>query len=517
MIRLTSYLRGAWWSGQDEGQTLVNPATEVALATCSTAGLDLGAALEWGRTVGGPALRALTFAQRGALLKAMARTLHEAREELLDLSCDNNGTTRGDGKFDIDGATGTLSAYARLGATLGERTFLLDGEAEKLGGGARYVGQHVFLPRPGVAVHINAFNFPGWGAFEKIAVALLAGVPVLCKPATATALTTWRMFQLIDDARILPPGALQLLCGPAGDLLDHLGAQDLIAFTGSADTGATLRGSAAVVQRSTRLTIEADSLNSAVIAPDVELGGEVWHTALRNLRTDIVQKTGQKCTAVRRIFVPEALADALSEALVEELGRVTVGLPSLTEVGMGPVATRSQLRDVRAGIAQLRGEAELLCGGADPVDGAGVNAGVGYFVRPTLLRADAAKANLVHQHEVFGPCATLIPYSGAADEAAALVARGQGSLVSSVYGSDRDWLWSMLQGAAPWNGRVVIASDKVADQVLPPGMVLPTQVHGGPGRAGGGEELGGQRGLAFYSNRVAIQGDKGELRKMLGE
>lgn len=516
MIQLSSLLNGAWQVGEGAGQVLVNPATEAAVATCSTRGLDLGAAVRFAREVGGPALRVLSFAQRGELLKAMSRALHEAREELLDLSAANNGTTRGDGKFDIDGATGTLASYARLGATLGDKRFLLDGEAEKLGGGARYVGQHVLLPRPGVAVHINAFNFPGWGAFEKIAVAILSGVPVISKPATSTALTTWRMFQIIDSKGILPAGALSLLTGPVGDLLDHLGPQDLIAFTGSANTGAVLRASSAVVERGVRLTIEADSLNSAVIAPDVEEGSEVWHAALRNLRTDIVQKTGQKCTAVRRIFVPEALVPALSAALVEELERVVVGDPSDEGVGMGPVATANQLRDVRAGIALLSAEAELLTGGAAPLDGRGVEAGQGYFVRPTLLLAKPGAA-AVHDHEVFGPCATLIPYSGEATEAAALVARGQGSLVSSVYGSDRDWLWSFLSGAAPWNGRVVVASDKVVDQVLPPGMVLPNQVHGGPGRAGGGEELGGLRGLSFYHNRVAIQGDKGELRKILGE
>lgn len=516
MIQLSSLLNGAWQVGEGAGQALVNPATEAVVATCSTRGLDLGAAVRFAREVGGPALRALTFAQRGELLKAMARALHEAREELLDLSADNNGTTRGDGKFDIDGATGTLASYARLGATLGDKRFLLDGEAEKLGGGARYVGQHVLLPRPGVAVHINAFNFPGWGAFEKIAVALLSGVPVISKPATSTALTAWRMFQIIDTKGILPAGALSVLTGPVGDLLDHLGPQDLIAFTGSANTGAVLRASPAVVERGVRLTIEADSLNSAVLGPDVEEGSEVWHAALRNLRTDIVQKTGQKCTAVRRIMVPEALVPALTAALVEELERVVVGLPTDEGVGMGPVATANQLRDVRAGMALLSGEARVLTGGAAPLAGHGAPEGKGYFVRPTLLLAQPG-ASAVHDHEVFGPCATVIPYAGDAEAAAALVARGQGSLVSSVYGSDRAWLWSFLSGAAPWNGRVVVASDKVVDQVLPPGMVLPNQVHGGPGRAGGGEELGGLRGLSFYHNRVAIQGDKGELRKILGE
>ena len=516
MTRLQSYLCDTWQAGTGDGRALVNPSTEAVVATTSTAGLDLGAAVQHARSVGGPALRALTFAERGALLKAMARALHTHREALLDVSRDNNGTTRGDGKFDIDGATGTLAAYARLGQGLGDRTFLLDGEAEKLGTGARYVGQHVRMPRPGVAVHINAFNFPAWGTFEKIAVAFLAGVPVITKPATATAHLTWRMIQILVEADILPKGSLSLLCGSAGDLLDHLGAQDGIAFTGSADTGAMLRGHDSVVKRSTRINIEADSLNSAILGPDVGPGSDLWHSVVRNIVKDMTQKTGQKCTAVRRILVPESAADALQEALVEELARVQVGYPLDRSVGMGPVATAAQLRDVRAGIHALTEEADIICGGTDPVDGLHAEAGKGFFVAPTLLRArDAASAEKLHELEVFGPCATLMPYDGTAEGAGDLMAKGQGMLVSSVYADDRKWVGALLPHAAAWNGRVVMASKKVADQVLPPGMVLPNQMHGGPGRAGGGEELGGLRGLEFYTNRTALQGDAGVLRKLL--
>lgn len=516
MQRLQSYLCDTWQAGSGDGRTLVNPSTEVVVATTSTRDLNLGAAVHHARSVGGPALRSMTFAERGALLKAMAKSLHAHREALLDLSRDNNGTTRGDGKFDIDGATGTLAAYARLGASLGDRTFRLDGEAEKLGPGARYVGQHVRMPRPGVAVHINAFNFPAWGTFEKIAVAFLAGVPVITKPATATAHLTWRMVQILVEDGILPAGSLGLLCGSAGDLLDHLGAQDGIAFTGSADTGAMLRGHAAVVERSTRINIEADSLNSAVLGPDVGPGSDLWHSVVRNVVKDMTQKTGQKCTAVRRILVPEAVVDALQESLTEELARVQVGYPLDRSVGMGPVATASQLRDVRAGIQALTEEADVVLGGTDPVDGAHTDAGKGFFVAPTLLRArDAASATKLHELEVFGPCASLLPYDGSADAAGSLMAKGRGMLVSSVYADDRKWVGSLLPHAAAWNGRVVLASKKVADQVLPPGMVLPNQMHGGPGRAGGGAELGGLRGLDFYTNTTALQGDAGVLRKLL--
>ena len=515
MFQLQSYLRDQWVAGSGEPRDLVNPATEEVVARTSTEGLDLAAALQHGRAVGGPALRALTFAQRGELLKQMSRVLHAHREELLDLSALNNGTTRGDGKFDVDGATGTLAAYARIGRDLGDRRFLLDGEAEALGSGARYVGQHVRLPRPGVAVHINAFNFPACGPFEKIAVAFLAGVPVLTKPATATALVTWRAVQLLVEAGGLPPGALQLLTGGVGDLLDHLGPQDGIAFTGSAATGALLRAHPSVVQRGTRITVEADSLNAAVIGPDLQPGDPLWHAALRNLRTDIVQKTGQKCTAVRRILVPEHLIGPLADALVDELSRVVVGDPTDKATGMGPVATRSQLRDVRAGIELLAQEADVLCGGPAPVSGHNAPEGKGYFVAPTLLRV-RGEGDKVHQHEVFGPCAALVSYDGTGRGAAAGLARGQGMLVSSAYSDDRDFTADLITEAGPWNGRLVLASAKVADQMLPPGMVLPTQVHGGPGRAGAGEELGGLRGLDFYTHRVALQGDAGALRKILG-
>ena len=409
MYRLQSYLQDQWVFGEGTPQVLVNPATEAALAETATKGLDFAAALHHARTVGGPALRALTFAERGALLKEMSRALYAQREELLDLSTQCNGATRGDSKFDVDGATGTLSAYAYLGKTLGDRRFLLDGETEKLSSGARYVGQHVRLPRPGVAVHINAFNFPAWGTFEKIATAFLAGMPVITKPATATAALTWRMIQIIVEAGILPPGVLGFVAGSAGDLLELLEPQDVIAFTGSAGTAAMLRSGAAVRSRSVPLNVEADSLNAAVLAPDIGPGDPVWHAFVRAVVTDMTQKTGQKCTAIRRVFVPQdRVADVVS-ALKEELSRVVVGDPSRSDVTMGPVATAAQLRDCRAGIVALSAEARVVLGGPEPVQGVGVPEGTGFFVAPTLLVADDARtARAVHHLEVFGPCATVL-------------------------------------------------------------------------------------------------------------
>ena len=516
MMRLKSYVLDQWHEGEGEPRALVNPSTEAVIAETTTEGIDFGAALAHARAVGGPTLRAMTFAERGELLMGMSKALHAHREELLMLSTRCNGATRGDSKFDVDGATGTLATYARLGRGLGDRRFQVDGEAEKLSSGARYIGQHVRLPRPGVAVHIGAFNFPAWGTFEKAATAILAGMPVVSKPATATAPLTFRMTEILVESGVIPPGVFSFVAGPPGDLLDHLGPQDCLAFTGSATTGAWFRALPAITQQSARVNIEADSLNAAVLGPDVSVGDAVWHTFVRNVSTDMRQKSGQKCTAIRRILVPETLVDAACAALADELGRVTVGNPEESGVTMGPVATAAQLRDVRAGIASLAEQAAVVCGGPEPVDGVGVPAGTGFFVAPTLLRApDARSADKVHQHEVFGPCATVLPYGGGATDAAEVVALGQGCLVSSVYASDPAWLEEFLFAAAPWNGRVVVINKKVADQALPPGMVLPNQVHGGPGRAGGGEELGGLRGLDLYTNRVAIQGDLGQLRKIL--
>jgi oxepin-CoA hydrolase/3-oxo-5,6-dehydrosuberyl-CoA semialdehyde dehydrogenase len=369
----------------------------------------------------------------------------------------------------------------------------------------------------GAAVHVNAFNFPAWGVFEKAAVALLAGVPVITKPATATSLISYRMMQIIVDAGILPSGALSMICGSTGDLLEHLGPQDALAFTGSASTGTYLRGLENMLARSVRVNVEADSLNAAVLGPDVELGDELWHLFVRNVVTDMRQKTGQKCTAIRRVLVPSGRVDELCEAVSEELARIVVGDPSTDGVTMGPVATAAQHADVRAGINRLAEQTSLVCGGSDPVQGQGAPEGKGFYIAPTLLRADDARAaSEVHRHEVFGPCATVLPYDGTATEGASLVGLGQGCLVSSIYTDDRAWMKTMLEEASPWCGRLLAASTKVADQTLAPGMVLPTLVHGGPGRAGGGEELGGARGLEFYTQRTAIQGDSGLLGKLLG-
>lgn len=510
MKTLASYVAGAWFEGKTDGaNTLVNPATEEPLARASTSGLDFGAALTFARDKGGPKLRAMSFAERGELLRAMSRVIHANRDPLLDLAMANGGNTRSDAKFDVDGASGTLAFYAELSKEISGRALMLDGDAAQLSRGPRFVGQHVLLPRRGVAVHINAFNFPAWGFGEKVACAVLAGMPVVVKPATSTAIVAHRIVELILEANILPTGALSLISGAAGDLMDHLGGEDVLSFTGGGNTAATLRAARAVVKDSVRVNVEADSLNAAVLAPDAEDGSDTFNAFIRDVTRDITQKTGQKCTAIRRVLVPRALTERVVEEIASRLGEIVLGDPTADKVNMGPVATAAQKRDVRAGIDLLATESKRVFGGKlEPV---GVPGGKGYFIEPTLfLQEDAAGAKHANSHEVFGPVATVMPY-GAASEAVEIVRRGGGGLVTSVYGDDRAALREIALGIASAHGRVAITSAKIADQTAGPGTVLPHSIHGGPGRAGGGEELGGARGLAFYCQRTAIQGDRAIL------
>jgi 3,4-dehydroadipyl-CoA semialdehyde dehydrogenase len=504
-----SYLEDRWVSGEGSAATLYDAATGAALATASTAGLDLGAALAHGRKVGGPALRKLTFAQRGELLKALADAIFAARDELCDLAQANSGNTRSDAKFDIDGASGTLAWYGALGQKLGNRTFLLDGGAEPIGRGARFVGQHVMVPRRGVAIHINAFNFPAWGLCEKAACALLAGMPILSKPATATALVTARIVELWTEKALLPPGAVQLLCGGAGDLLDHVGPQDVVAFTGSGDTGAKIRGHSSVIKHNVPVNIEADSLNAAVLGPDVEAGSETFEMFVGDVVRDMTQKAGQKCTAIRRILVPNAAVDATIEALTDRLSAAAMGNPGERATTVGPLATSAQQRDIRRGIESLAKTATAVYAATGTPE-------QGFWVGPALFRDDrGADAPFVHEHEVFGPVATVLPWSGDAEGAVEIVARGGGQLVTSIYSDDAAWARHVLLNLAAWHGRLVWGSKKIHDQSFGPGTVLPGFIHGGPGKAGGGEELGGERGLRFYSQRTAIQGERGLLERIL--
>ncbi len=512
MQTLKSYVEGRWVAGSGAAATLVNPTTEAVMAEVSSEGVDLGAALAYGRNKGGAALRELTFAQRGELLAAVSKAVHGYREELVALSIANGGNTRGDAKFDIDGGTGTVMYYAKLAAGLGDARYLVESSVDQLTRSPRYVGRHVQLPLPGVAVHINAFNFPAWGMLEKAAVAWLAGVPVVTKPATSTALVAARIAEIIAESGVLPDGALQFVCGSARDLLNHLAIGDAVAFTGSSGVGQIVRSSAAGVAR---VNVEADSLNAVVLGSDVDDDSDTYELFLREAAKEITQKAGQKCTATRRIFVPASMMEQVEEDLAERVGEVRVGNPALREVRMGPLTNKRQLDDVRAGVDRLAGACRLVHGDGGRGELKDVADGVGYFMSPVLLAADDYKTAAVHSDEVFGPVSTLLPYSGDPAEAVEGVRMGQGGLVASVYTDDREIAKALVHGIAPFSGRVTVGSARVAEHAPGPGMVMPQLIHGGPGRAGGGEELGGERGLRFYMQRTAIQGSKPLLEKIL--
>ncbi len=521
MRTLTSYLLGAWQAAGAPSATLVNPATEEPLAGIAPAN-DLAKALAFGRDVGGPALRALSFKSRGELLSALSKVLYAHREELLDLATVSGGCTRGDAKFDVDGAMGVLAAYAQLAKELGERPWILDDEPASVFRTSKVRVQHVSLPRQGLAIHINAFNFPAWGMVGKAAVALLAGMPVLTKPATSTCLLAHRIAEIIVDAKILPEGAFQFLAGSARDLLDHVGPQDVIAFTGSAATGAKIRGHQAVLANNVRVNIEADSLNAVILGPDLEPGTELFDLAIRDAHTEITQKTGQKCTATRRILVPEAILEVVREALVERLQR-TAGLtgdPSVKGVKMGPLASAQQLTDAREGIKKLAAEAKIIVGDPMREGFQGVAEGKGFFIEPVLLEADAKAAlqplAAFHRIEVFAPVATLLPYDGSIGAVSAIIRAGEGSLVSTVYSDDRKFTAAAITELAPLLGRLVVNDEKNAGGAFSPGCVFPQGNHGGPGRAGCGAELGGAFGLGLYTQRTAIQGGASQLARLLG-
>jgi len=514
METLKSYVYGTWYEAPSGFRPLVNPSTGEEIARASSEGIDFGKVLEHARGVGGPALRAMTFGERAGLLKGMSKVIREHRDELLDLSRVNGGTTRGDGSFDVDGASGTLAYYGAIGRGLGDRTMLVEDDGVQLAKTEGFWGRHGLAPRHGVAVHVNAFNFPAWGFAEKAACSILGGVPLVTKPATATAMVAARIVELILDAEIVPEGAIQLVCGGTGDLLDRLGAQDLLAFTGSAATAMALRDRRNLRATNTRVNIEADSLNAAVLAPGA--GEATVALFLRDVLREMTQKTGQKCTAVRRVLVPAGEIDTIQEALIERLGQVVTGDPSADGVTMGPVATAQQLEDCERGVQELQAAARIVHGKGRRIDGTGAPAGRGFFFPPTLLRAaDAGAAAAVHEREVFGPVATLLPYAGAADEAAGVVALGGGTLVTSVYADDMDWLARFTPECAPYTGRIYIGSEDSSEVAPGSGIALPQTLHGGPGRAGGGEELAGLVGVGPYLQRVALQGARGVVDGLL--
>jgi 3,4-dehydroadipyl-CoA semialdehyde dehydrogenase len=512
--RLQSYLAGRWSDGQGVESSLLDPVEGATLATVSSKGLDLGEGLDFARRNGQAALRALNYAERARLIGAAADVLAANRARYEEMALANSGNTKGDAAIDIDGAIGTLKYYARLGAGLGEARALLDDKPVRLARAEEFQAMHLLVPRRGVAVHINAFNFPAWGLWEKAGVALLAGLPVVAKPASATALLAHAMVRDVIAANVLPAGALNLICGGAGDLLALLSGDDVVAFTGSAETAMRVRGHPNLVARNVPINIEADSLNTALLASDAVPGGAVFDAFVREVVREITIKAGQKCTAIRRIFVPVESADAVADAISTQLAAIKVGNPRLEDVRMGPVVTRGQQAAVLDGIARLMSECTLLCGGAQAPMIDGIDPERSAFVAPTLLRVrDAGAARAVHEVEVFGPVATILPYRDEA-EAAILVGRGGGSLVASVYGDDHDLLVRLVDAFGPGHGRLLMVDPAIATAHTGHGIVMPQCHHGGPGRAGDGGELGGLFGLRFYHQRLAVQGSRELLTRL---
>ena len=505
---LRSYLAGGWRAAGGPERLLTDPVTGEAAARLggepggeTEGGPDLGAALAWGRERGGAALRALDFRSRGELVSRLAGALREHRAEFRSLAR-AYGATDADARHDVDGGISTLAYYGRLGtSSLPPASFLLDGEEEPLSRGGGFSGRHLLVPRRGIAVQINAYNFPGWGPLEKLGPALLAGVPTLVKPATRTAALTCRIVERLLESGELPEGCLQLLVGSAGDLLDHLGGQDTVLFTGSAETGNTVRAHPRVVERSVRVNIEADSLNAAVLGPDASPGTPAREALVGEVRREVAVKAGQKCTAIRRVLAPASEADRLAEEIGAALREIRVGDPRDPDTEMGPLVDEEAAAAAREGLRRLAPETEVVAEGAVPKDAPGA------FFPPVALRLrPGARPDAVHRVEIFGPVVTVLPYRDEEGAAAACRAGG-GSLVTSVFSEDPAFLGRFTRAVAPWNGRVMTMSGRGLRETTGHGIAVPQLVHGGPGRAGGGEELGGLRALRPFLHRCAVQGD----------
>ena len=476
------------------------------IAQAGNDALDEQAMLDHARGTGGPALRRMTFHDRARMLKALAGYLNERKQALYDLSYDT-GATLSDHKVDVDGGIGTMFVFASKGRReMPDAHVYLDGEPEQLGREGRFMGQHVCTPLQGVAVHINAFNFPVWGMLEKLAPTLLAGVPAIVKPATASCYVTEACVRMMLESGLLPEGALQLVTGGLGDMLDRLTAQDAVAFTGSPDTALKLRSNPHILSNSVRFTAEADSLNASILGPDAEPGTPEFDLFIKEVGREMTAKAGQKCTAIRRIIAPESRVEAVIETLSERLAKVQIGDPRLETTRMGALVSAGQKRDVLSRAAILGSEAERVFGDPDVFTVEGADAEKGAFVPPMLFHcADPDAAQRVHDTEAFGPVSTVMGYRDL-DHAIALANKGQGSLVASVITHDPEVARGVVMGAGAWHGRLYFNNRDSMGEATGHGSPLPHMVHGGPGRAGGGEELGGIRAVKHYMQRSAVQG-----------
>lgn len=515
ITKLGNYVNGRWIEGDGDGEILYHAITGEPVASAGTGGIDLASVLDYARRTGNPALRKMTFQERGRMLKALALYLMERKQRYYTISY-QTGATKADSWIDIEGGIGNLFANASLRRKFPDKPFYVDGETAPLSKGGSFIGHHIMVPKEGVAIHINAFNFPIWGMLEKIAVNLLAGVPAVVKPATITSYLTEYMVRDIISSGILPEGALQLLCGPARNLLDSVTSQDVVTFTGSADTGRMLRAHPRILTESVPFNMEADSLNCSVLGPDAAPGTEEFDLFIKEIRKEITVKCGQKCTAVRRIMVPEQYMEAVEEALKAALAGTRPGDPQVEGVRMGALAGKKQVEEVRQRVQELLRTNELVHGDWDQFEVIGADREKGAFLPPMLLRQSRPFEHTdVHEIEAFGPVSTLMPYKNM-DEAVSLAKLGKGSLCSSIVTADDRIATEYVLGAASHHGRILVLNRENARESTGHGSPMPLLVHGGPGRAGGGEEMGGVRGVKHYMQRCAIQGSPTTITEITG-
>ncbi len=504
--KLGNLVLDRWVDGEGSGTTLTSAVSGKPVASLTSGGLDFAGVLRHARRVGGPNLRKLTFHERGEMLKSLAKYLMEHKNEFYALSTET-GATKNDSWIDIDGGISTLFVFSSKGRReMPNDHVYLDGPPEALSRNGTFVGQHIYTPKLGAAVHINAFNFPCWGMLEKLGPTLLAGVPAIVKPASSTAYLTELMVRRINASGLLPDGALQLICGGVGDLFDHLDCQDTIAFTGSKGTAEFLQAHPRVVSESVAFTAETDSLNASILGPDALPGTPEFDLFIKEVVREMTSKAGQKCTAIRRIIAPAPISGEVTAALANALGEIRIGHPASKDVDMGALASQGQRNEVRDRVQELAQQAEIVFGGSDDFDVVDADAKKGAFFMPTLLHCEKPLAShSVHSVEAFGPVSTVLPYANL-DEAIELSRMGEGSLAGSIITNDDAVARELVLGTAAYHGRVVVINRHCAAESTGHGSPLPHLVHGGPGRAGGGEEMGGIRGVKHYMQRTALQG-----------
>ena len=505
MYKLQNYVNGKWVEGDGEGQMLFNAVTGEPIAIATSKGLDFQSILAYARETGNPALRKLSFYERGNMLKALALHLRNHLEKFYKISS-YSGATKADSWIDIEGGIGNLFANASLRRKFPDEMYAVDGETHNLSKNNTFVGTHMLVPKEGVAIHINAYNFPVWGMLEKIAVNLLAGMPAVVKPATVTSYLTEAVVKEIIASGILPEGALQLVCGSAGDMLDHVTSQDVVTFTGSASTGLKLKAHPAILRESVPFNMEADSLNCIVLGNDVSPDTPEWEIFVKEVRKEMTVKAGQKCTAIRRIFVPENKMEDMWKAISASLSQTSIGNPANEKVRMGSLAGNSQREEVKTQVKKLLTVSEIIYGSLDSVDVIDADPEKGAFISPLLLKNDNPfQSTAVHEVEAFGPVSTIMPYK-TLDDAIKLSKMGKGSLCSTIVTAKPAIAREYVLGAATHHGRILVLNAECAKESTGHGSPLPLLVHGGPGRAGGGEEMGGVRGVKHYMQRVAVQG-----------